>query len=202
LPITGDYDGALREVAASLEELRGRDEPVFTAIAASHAGTLEIDLGRSDKALRHLREARDLAQRCGADWLLAASPVQLGILAVLRGSPGEARALIAEALDLSLAARNTSLVTLCLTAYARLALAEGDPQRAAQLQGAADGLRQRVGLPAWPYLRRLEAGLVTQIRQRLGGGQFDQAFSAGSRLTQRQAVDIARDQPGTGTQTP
>ncbi len=128
--------------------------------------------------------------------------MRLGILAVLRGRLDEARALIDEALDLSLAVRSTSLVTLCLAAYAQLALAEGDPQRATQLKGAADGLRQRVGLSAWPYLRRLEAELVTQIRQRLGGSQFDQAFSAGSRLTRRQAVDIVRDQPSTGTQTP
>ena len=77
-------------------------------------------------------------------------------------------ALLEEALDLSLAARRTSLVTLCLAAYARLALAEGDPERAALLEGAADGLRQRVGLPAWPYLRRLEAELVAQVRHRLG----------------------------------
>jgi tetratricopeptide (TPR) repeat protein len=139
LPVSSDYDGALREVAVSLEELRGQDEPVYTAIAAAHVGTLEINLGRYDEALRHLSEARDLAERSGADWLLAAFPVHLGILAVLRGS-------LDEALDLSLAVRSTSLVTLCLAAYAQLALAEGDPQRAAQLKGAADGLRQRVGL--------------------------------------------------------
>src|SRR5262249_3294084 len=30
LPIAGDFDGALREAAASLGELRGQDEPVFT----------------------------------------------------------------------------------------------------------------------------------------------------------------------------
>ena len=26
-PITGDFDGAMREASASLEELRGQDEP-------------------------------------------------------------------------------------------------------------------------------------------------------------------------------
>ena len=68
--------------------------------------------------------------------------------------------------------------------YARLALAEGDPERAARLKGAAESLRQRVGLPAWPDLRR-EEELVAQIRQKLSAVQFDQAFSAGSELTQR-----------------
>jgi predicted ATPase len=202
LPITGDFDGALREEAASLEELRGQDEPVFTAMVAYAAGSLETALGRYDEALGHLREARDLAEQPGGAWLGAGSRMQLGILAVLRGSLDEARVLLDEALDLSLAARSTLLVTLCLSGYARLAFAEGDPQRAARLEGAAEGLRRRVGLRAWPHLRRLEADLVAQVRHRLGGSRFDQAFSAGSRLTQQQAVAIVQDQRGTGTPAP
>jgi hypothetical protein len=123
--------------------------------------------------------------------------VQLAILAVLRGRLDEARPLLDEALDLSLTARSTPFVTLCLAGYAQLAFADGDPDRAALLEGAAEGLRRRVGLPAWPHLRRVEAELVAQVRHRLGGSQFDQSFSAGSGLTQREAVAIVRDQRGT-----
>jgi hypothetical protein len=43
---------------------------------------------------------------------------------------------------------------------------------------------------------------AAKVRQRLGDSQFDQAFSAGSGLTQQQAVAIVRDQRGTGPQTP
>jgi len=53
---------------------------------------------------------------------------------------------------------------------------------------------RRIGLPIWPLLRRLEAELVAKVRERLGAGQFDQAFSAGSALTQREAVAVIRDQ--------
>jgi len=90
LPITGDFDGALQEVTVALQELRGLDEPVYTAIAAFTAGSVETALGRYDDALGHLREARDLAERAGGDWLAAGSRVQLGILAVLQGSLDEA----------------------------------------------------------------------------------------------------------------
>ena len=138
----------------------------------------------------------------GGDWLAAAPRVQLGILDVVRGRPDEARTLLEEALDRSLAAHSTPFVTLCLAGYAQLAFADGDPDRAARLEGAAEGLRGRVGLSAWPHLRKLEAELVAQVRQRLGTGHFEQAFSAGSALTQREAVAIVRDQRGTGTQTP
>jgi Domain of unknown function (DUF4062) len=73
-----------------------------------------------------------------------------------------------------------------------------DPERAALLEGAAEGLRRRVGLPTWPLLRQVEAELVAQVRQRLDAGQFDQAFSAGAALTQREAVAIAQNRRDTG----
>jgi tetratricopeptide (TPR) repeat protein len=202
LPITGDFDGALREVTVSLEEFRGQDEPVFTAMAEFTAGSVDTALGRYDDALPHLREARDVVDLPRGDWLAAGSRVQLGILDVLRGSLDEARALLEEALDLSLAARSTAFVTLCLAGYAWLAFADGDPERAALLEGAAEGLRRRVGLRAWPHLRRVEADLVAQVRQRLGAARFDEVFVAGSGLSQRQAVAVVRDQRGTGTAAP
>jgi hypothetical protein len=137
----------------------------------------------------------------GGDWFAAGARVQLGILDVVRGSLDEARPLLEEALSLSLAARSTSLVTLCLAGYALLASADGDPDRAALLEGAAEGLRRRVGLRAWPHLRLMEADLVAQVRHRLGADGFDRAFSAGAGLAQQQAVAIVRDQRGTGVHT-
>jgi predicted ATPase len=200
LPIMGDHAGALREATVSLKELRRQDEPVLTALAAFAVGALDMALGRYDDAARHLGEARGLAERSGGDWLAAGSQVQMGILDVLRARLDEARALLAEALDLGLAARRTPFVTMCLSGYAHLALADGDPERAALLEGAAEGLRRRVGLTPWPYLRQVEADLVAQVRQELGTDQFDRAFSAGSGLTQREAVAIVRNQRGTGTE--
>ena len=61
--------------------------------------------------------------------------VQLGILALARGRPEEARALLEEGLELSLATHSTRNVTLCLTAFAQLAFAQGEGERAALLAG-------------------------------------------------------------------
>jgi predicted ATPase len=194
LPIVNDLEGALREVAASVEELRRLDEPVFTAIAAFAAGSLETALERSEDAARHLREARDLAQRFGGDWLSAGCEAQLGILEVRQGRLDRAEELLNQALDHSLGIHITPFVTLCLAAHAWLALAKDDPERAAVLEGAAEGLRRRIGLPPWPLLRTVEAELVAQVRQRLDTGQFDQAFAAGSALTRREAVAIAHNE--------
>jgi predicted ATPase/class 3 adenylate cyclase len=195
-PIVGDLDGALRGALASLEQLRGQDEPFWTALALGTAGMVETTMGRYDDAQRHLREARDLGERFDYAWLAAWSRVELGTLAVVRGRLEEARALLEEALGLSLAAHSTRSVTLCLAAFARLALVAGDAERAALLAGAAEGLRGRVGLRALLLLRRPEAELVAQVRQALGADRFEEVFAAGARFTQQEAVAAVRDRRG------
>ena len=196
-PITGDFDGALQAATESLEQLRALDEPFWTTLAVGSVGTVEKILGRNEDALRHMREARDLGDRFGSStWLAAWSRVQLGTLSITGGDLRQARALLDEALDLSVAARNTAGVALCLATYARLASEEGDPGRAARLAGAAEGMRRRVGVRVWPTLRYAEAELVAQLRQTLGAERFDQAFSAGSALSQREALTAARSQRG------
>jgi len=197
--ITGDSDGAIRQDLAALGELRGQDEPFWTASAVLSVGSFKAAIGRDEDAVRNMNEARDLGDRFGYEGPATWSRVMLGTLNVLRGRISEAQKLLDQALDLSLAARNAPFVTLCLAAHARLAFGEGDPERAVLLEGAADGLRQRLGLRAWPMLRPTETELMAQFRQALGADRFDQAFSAGSRLSQREAVAIVRDQRGTGT---
>jgi hypothetical protein len=98
-----------------------------------------------------------------------------------------------EGLELSLATHSTRNLTLCLTAFAQLAFVHGDGQRAALLAGTAEGLRQRVGLRAWPLQRQGEAQMVGQIRQALGADRFDENFAAGIRLSRPQAIAAVRD---------
>ena len=198
-PIVDDLNGALREASASLEEFRDQDEPLGTTSAGLTLGSVETTVGRYDDALRHLTEARDLAVRLDNAWLTATSQVLLGTLALVQGQLEDAQASLEEALELSLAARSTQLVALCLAGFAWLASVEGNAERAALLAGAAEGLRRRVGLRAWPLHRRAEAALVAQIRQALGGDRFDQAFATGAQLSQREAVAAAQRGRGAGT---
>jgi hypothetical protein len=101
---------------------------------------------------------------------------------------------------LSLAIYITPNVTLCLIAFARLALAESDREHAALLAGTVAGLRRRAGVGAWPMLRRPEAKLVGQIRQALGVDRFDEVYEAGAQLSQLEAIAAARHRPSASTE--
>jgi len=194
-PIIGDFDTALSVAAASLDQLRRQDEPFFMTEAYAALAGAETAVGRYDAASRHLSEMRDLADRFGYAWLAAWSRALQGTVAVLQGRLDQARELLDDALNLSLAIRVSRNVALCLVAFARLALAEGDPERAALAAGAADGLRRRAGLRAWPVLRRGEDELTDRIRQALGADRFDQVFASGAELSQREAAAAVRDVP-------
>ena len=117
--------------------------------------------------------------------LVPGAPWQLDVAG---GQLAGAAALPDEALDLSLAIHINRNMAPCLVAFARLVFAEGDPEHAALLAGAAAGLRQRPRRRAWPVLRPGEADLVAQVRQAQGAVRSDEIFAAGSRLSQREAV--------------
>jgi predicted ATPase len=192
LPIIDDFDGALREASLCHEHLRDQDEPFWSAIALSTVGEVELDIGRLDDALPHLKQVRDLSQQFDSAWL-AVSWSQLGNLAIMQGRLGDARPLLDEGLTMSLDVESTVGVTLCLAGFARLAFVSGAPDRAAVILGAAEGIRRRVGIRVWPNLRRSEAELAKQIEQAIGADRFEEAFTSGSGLSRREAVAMVRE---------
>jgi hypothetical protein len=195
-PITGDFDSSLLAVSAALEELRSQREPLWTALAAGSLAWQEASAGRIDDALRYLQEVRDLGDQLDSAWLAAWAREWMGILAIAQGRLDQARVILDDALALSVTAHSTDSVTRCLIAFARLALAGGDHERAALLVGAAEGMRRRAGLRAWPILRNGEADLSGQISQALGPDRFSEMTQAGSRLSRQEAVAAVSPQHG------
>jgi predicted ATPase len=198
--ITNDMDRAVREASQSLEKLFDQDEPIWTAVALLTVGSLESAVGRYDDADGHLTQVRDLAERSDDAWLAVSARVGLAVVALMRGRLGDARAVLDEALDLSLASRSSYSLTVSLATFARLVYAEGDAARAARLVGATDVLRRRAGVRVWSLRREAEA--AAGIRQALGADRFDHEFAAGARLGRDEAVAAAREGSGAGIEVP
>jgi predicted ATPase len=194
--VADELDDAMRQAAGGLSELRGQDEPFWTAMALVSLGSIESALGRYDDALSHLRELSDLANRFGDARFVAAAEVSLGSLDLARGRLDEASEELDKGLDLNLALSNTRNVSLSLAAIAQLAFAEGDNERSALLAAAAEAARRRAGLRAWPAMRKGQAELAAQVRQALGDERFDELSTAGARLSQREAAAAVKSPRG------
>jgi len=197
VPIRGDLDRALQAASTALDGFRRQNVP-FKGWAALTAGLLEMTLGRDDAARAHLTEASDLGGQFGNHWLESSARTQLASLAVRAGRLDEARALLVESVAASEERTlSTQTLTFSLVAFARLALAQGDAQRAATALGAADGLRKAAGLRAWPSMRRAESELAERVAQGLDPEAFEHAFAAGAGLDRREAVALVRGGPVT-----
>jgi hypothetical protein len=115
----------------------------------------------------------------------------------------EARALLRESVEAREGGQlSTQTLTFSLIARGQLALAEEDFRQAALALGAADGLRQRAGLRAWPSMRRSEAELRARATARLGQEVMVQVLADGSRLERTVAIALVRKGLGDGAIPP
>jgi len=196
LPIVDDFDGALQAASAALDGFRQQNEP-FMAFAALTVGMVEMALGRHEAAQAHLTEVDDLGGRFDNSWLQSSARTQLASLAIRTGDLEEARSLLLASVgtrgDTEL---STLTVTFALVAVAQLALATGEARRAATALGAAEGLRRRAGLQAWPSTRRAERDLIARVSQEVDPDGFEDAFAAGSALGQRAAIALVVEAGG------
>jgi predicted ATPase len=191
-PILDDFEGALKAALTAVDGFRRQNEPLL-GWAALTAGLLELALGRHDAARVHLTEALALGGELGNHWLASTARTQLASLAAVSGHFDEARALLRASVDdPENAVLSTQAVTFSLVAHAQLALAEGDPQTAALALGAADGLRQRVGLRPWPSARRSEAQLLVRLKTTLDPEVLEKARATGFRLDRDDAIALIR----------
>ncbi|HET9949045.1 MAG TPA: BTAD domain-containing putative transcriptional regulator [Longimicrobiales bacterium] len=78
-----------------------------------------------------------------------------------------------------------------LEAAAQLAAAEGEPERAARLLGASDGLRDSTGLGLPPHLLAARARLLEVMREALGADALERARARGRGMTVGAALDEA-----------
>ncbi len=192
LPILDDFDGALVAASAAYVGFTQHDD-AFGAFAALTVGMLQTALGRDDEARRFLVEADELGTRFGNRWLTSSARTQLAILDVRRGELDSARRYLRGCLD-EIDDDQVGTITACfmLTAFAELAVAEGNPREAASALGAAKGLRVRAGLLAWPIARRGEAALRDRVAGLLEPQAMRDTHELGAGLRAHDALALVR----------
>jgi hypothetical protein len=111
-----------------------------------------------------------------------------------QGDHARAHAYLTECLGLSRQLRIPYAAALGLDNFAALIHAQGRPERAACLYGAAAGLRERIGAALSPENRKAVEPKLNALRAALGEAVFAAAFEAGRALDWEQAIACALEE--------
>jgi predicted ATPase/DNA-binding SARP family transcriptional activator len=184
----GELDAAHADYrrAASLARRAGSRE----VLAAARLGLAEVAMRRGDRVEAHRLAELALAE-CPTGWFLADATraealVLLGRIAEAGQDPGAARARYREAVAVAAAVKVFPTPIDALSGQVRIALGDGDGERAALLLGAATTLLRQD-----PWTGGLDvAGLSATARSLMGDAAYETAVAQGTALTRTQAMDL------------
>jgi predicted ATPase/DNA-binding SARP family transcriptional activator len=145
--------------------------------------------GELDAAETHMRNVLETSQRISSEPDVAreASLLELGFIAEQRGDPADARSWHLMSLTAAQALGDPQAVAQALTGLAGAQALGGQPDRAAQLLGAADTARRSAGTSLTPNDIADVSRITAMTRQALGGAAFAAEFENGRRLRPEQA---------------
>lgn len=161
-------------------------------------------LGYVASVRRDHAEARTLAEESlaimralGDRREVARTLAHLGAVAVDQEDHARARGLLAESLAIARELGDPRVVIDGLETSAYLAVAVGRPDRAARLQGAAEALRDTIGVALSPSERALyEVTTLTAVRAAQGEHGIAAAWADGRAMSQKQAAAYALETVG------
>jgi predicted ATPase len=187
-----DMNGALAAGERAVARMREVRSPFMAATTTGSLGMLEVGMGRLAEARSHLEEAHRIVERLGSPTLGGPLKISLAVVDVMEMKPEAARALLEEGTGLGDEFMDIHRFTFALAAWAGLAFIESDFRRAALVLGAAEGLRLRVGLRAWPVVRLKIQELVRMLERAIGPEEVARLMAEGAELSRQEALAVAR----------
>jgi predicted ATPase/transcriptional regulator with XRE-family HTH domain len=178
----GDFYAAAALFAESSARLAELNDRAGTAWATYNRGELAQRRGNMAASGALLEEALARFQELDDAWGVAWSQTLLAWIACERGDTRAARCLLHEAAPRHRQAGSQHGISVCLDTYAVVALAEDQPERAAQLLSAAASLRERIAAVLPPADLPPHQRLLGSLRAQLGDECFEQSWRAGQEM--------------------
>ena len=189
--ISGDVPAA-RSTSAEADALAARlgDDLSLIAAAQSEAFIAFLD-GDFGKARDVGLAAATRCRRSNEVFLLPVHLTSAGMGALMLGDYPVAEAALIDALRASLVIDDRPGLVLRMEMLGNSAAMAGRTQRAAELLGAAEMLRLRIGAPISPFTSQLVAQAQERAQAALGEARYQKAYEAGARLDRDGAVGLA-----------
>ena len=182
----GDHDHASGLLAEAVALAREADDPSTGAVASFNLGYGALSAGNYERAKRDLEAALERFIELDNSYFIARSLAALGAVALHERRTDDAIALLRRSLEESrpLGDRDDMAWAIQLMGIAR---SVSDPQRAARMLGAAESLRDELGLT----LQGAERDLHDRALAAMDGLATAAAWAAGRALPTEQAVEEA-----------
>ncbi len=184
----GDYDQANTQFNEALTLFRAEDDPVWTGLTLAHLGSVAYGRGEYTGAKAVLAEALTLQRTTGHGYGAAVSLLYLGHLALSEGDPVTAAVRYGESLTGWREEDFRPGLAEVLSGLASVAGACEQPERAGRLFGAAEAIRQVIGLPARLPERAMYDHAAAQVLQDVGEVGFRAAWNAGQAMLIEEAL--------------
>jgi tetratricopeptide (TPR) repeat protein len=179
---------ALNEAVTMLRELDDPERLSFTLVAL---GALHHIQERFDDAADCYRECLEIGQVRQDQHAIATALVNLGEIAQIKNENVEARDLYAQSLSIFNQLDMDITIAYCLEVIAGIDIAEGEAQRAAQLFGAAELLREEIGTPVESFNQERYKSDLAAVQAALDATAFYTARTAGRNLSRAEVVTLA-----------
>jgi tetratricopeptide (TPR) repeat protein len=172
---------------------------LFVADAGNYGGCYVLEtigmayfkLGQFERAVQTLNNSLAALRRADDKRGLALLLHALGDVALAQRDYRGAQQSYREALQLSGEMGEKRRAAFCLEGYAAVLLHGGNTRRAVSLLGAAEALREAIGVPVYDADRAAYDAWVQQARQKLGEAEFADAWVNGRALEWQQAIGLA-----------
>jgi non-specific serine/threonine protein kinase len=189
----GQYERAESLLWEALVLYRELGDQAQMALITGHLGVVAYGKGDLARSIAVLQEARAMAQAAGNAFSAEFAGRYLGLIACERGDPAPAAARFMESLAFVEAYDDPEGLAQVLACCGVLDTRFGEAERAAQMLGAAQAMRQRigaiVGLPERAAYERAGAAACAA----LGDEAFTAAWAAGRALSREEAVALTRE---------
>jgi tetratricopeptide (TPR) repeat protein len=192
----GEDDAAQSMFQEALVITRQLRETRDTAVALYGLGMVALHSGDSTAAQTLFEEALALHRGLGTRGYEATNLLGLGSVAMQRADYPTARARLAQALEILQEIGERNGVAASLELFGQLARLQGQAGRAARLFGAAEGLREAMGVLLPPAERAEHDRSVAAARTALGEPAFAAAWAAGQAMSLDQAITVISNDTG------
>ena len=187
----GDLDAARPLLRQSLAEVEALGL-VYDAVAIRQIlGWLALDDGRLDEARTMLEASAVALCQLQDRWGVARCRLGLGYTADAAGDLAAARAQFADCLRIVGELGHKLITCGCLGGLAIAAAADGRPERAARLFGAATAIRLTINANHSALVQEAQRRGTAAARQALGEQAFTRAFATGEAMTLDEARALA-----------